>query len=65
VALELLSLSPTRGCHSLLLNLRSSSNSDLFKDWPEANDMATSVYVALAADALNSHASKVDSLHDG
>jgi hypothetical protein len=42
-AIELLSLSPARGYPSLLSNLRSSSNSDLFEDWPEANNMAASV----------------------
>jgi hypothetical protein len=50
-ALKLLSLSPARGAHSPLSKLRSSSGSDLFKDWPEANDMAMSVYVALTVDA--------------
>jgi hypothetical protein len=38
-ALELMSLSPARGCHSPILNLRSSFGSELFEDWPEANDM--------------------------
>jgi hypothetical protein len=42
--LELLSLSPT---HGLLSELHSSSGSELFDDWPKANDVATSVYVAL------------------
>jgi hypothetical protein len=32
----------------------SSSGSDLFEDWPEANDMAVSIYVALTAEALGS-----------
>jgi hypothetical protein len=64
-ALELLPLSPTHGYHSPLLNLRSSSDSELFKDWPEANDMATCVYVALNADASISCASTADSLHGG
>jgi hypothetical protein len=59
-ALKLLSLSPARGAHSPLSKLRSSSGSDLFKDWPEVNDMAMSVYVALTADALSSHASTVN-----
>jgi hypothetical protein len=63
--LELLSLSPTCGYHSPLSNLRSSSDSDLFEDWPEANDMAASVYVALIADALSSRVSTTDSLCGG
>jgi hypothetical protein len=61
-ALELLPLSPARGYHSPLSNLRSSSNSDLFEDWPEANDMAASVYVVLTANASSWHASTTDSL---
>jgi hypothetical protein len=64
-ALELLSLSPTRGYHSLLSNLRSSSDSELFEDWPEANDIAASIYVALTTDTLISHASTADSLRSG
>jgi hypothetical protein len=42
-ALDLLFLSPARGPHSLFSNPYSSSDSDLFKDWPEANDMTASV----------------------
>jgi hypothetical protein len=61
-ALKLLPLSPAHGYHSPLSNLRSSSDSELFEDWPEANDMATSVCVVLTADALGSHASTTDSL---
>jgi hypothetical protein len=61
--LELLSLSPACGYYSPLSKLRTSSESDLFEDWPEANDMAASVYDALTADASSSHASSVDSLH--
>jgi hypothetical protein len=53
-ALELLSLSSACGYHSPLLNLWSSSDSELFEDWPKANDMAASVYVALTADVLSS-----------
>jgi hypothetical protein len=37
-----------------------SSGSDLFEDWPKANDMAASVYVALTADALSSRVSATD-----
>jgi hypothetical protein len=62
-ALELLSLSPSRGYRSLLLNLRSSSDSDLFEDSPKANDMAASVYVALTAEASSSCASIDDSVN--
>jgi hypothetical protein len=62
-ALELLSLNPARGPHSALLKLRSSSGSDLFDDWPEANDMAVSIYVALTTDASSSRASTVNALH--
>jgi hypothetical protein len=62
-ALELLSLNPARGPHSPLLKLRSSSGSDLFDDWPEANDMAVSIYVALTTDASSSCTSIVNALH--
>jgi hypothetical protein len=55
--LELLSLSPSHGPPSRPSDPCSSSGNDLFKDWPEANDMAISVYVALTADALSSRAS--------
>jgi hypothetical protein len=58
-ALELLSLSPSRGPHSPLSKFRSSSGSDLFDDWPKANDMAVSVYIALTADASSSRASTI------
>jgi hypothetical protein len=62
-ALELLSLSPTHGPHSPLLELRSSSGGNLFHDWPEANNMAMSVYVALSTNALSSCTSKVSAPH--
>jgi hypothetical protein len=62
-ALELFSLGPTRGPHSPLLELCSSSGSDLFDDWPKANDMVASVYVALTADASSSCASTVSAPH--
>jgi hypothetical protein len=58
-----LSLSPARGPHSPLLELRSSSDSDSFNDWPEANDMAVSVYIVLTADASSSRASMVGASH--
>jgi hypothetical protein len=41
----------------------SSSGSDLFKDWPEANNMAVSVYVVLTAEASSSLVSMVDAPH--
>jgi hypothetical protein len=63
-ALELLSLSPARGCHSPLLNLWSSFDSDLFEDWPKAG-MAASVYVALTTYASSSRASTFDYLRGG
>jgi hypothetical protein len=52
--LELLPLSPTHGYPSLLSDLRSGSDSELFEDWSEANDMVASVYIALTADASSS-----------
>jgi hypothetical protein len=61
-ALKFLPLSAACGYHSSPSNLRSSTVSELFKDWTEANDMATSVYVTLTADALSSRASTADSL---
>jgi hypothetical protein len=63
-ALDLLFLSPAYGPHSPLLNLHPGFDSDAFKDWSEANDMVASVYVALTADASNSHVSTVDNLCD-
>jgi hypothetical protein len=50
-ALELLSLSPAHG-----LSSRLSEGSDLFEDWPKANDMAASVYVAFTAEISSSRA---------
>jgi hypothetical protein len=47
-----------------VLNPRSGSDSDVFEDWHEVNDMVASVYVALTTDALSSHASTVDALCD-
>jgi hypothetical protein len=64
-ALKLLSLCPTHGPHSLLSNLCSSSDSELFEEWPEANHMASSVYVVLIADASSSRASIVNALRGG
>jgi hypothetical protein len=62
-ALELLSLSPARGPRSPILDLRSSSSSDLFEDWPKANHMTVSVYVVLTANASSYCASSVDAPH--
>jgi hypothetical protein len=62
-ALELLSLSPARDPHSPLSKFRSSSGGDLFNDWPEANDMVVSVYVALTTHASSSHTSIVGAQH--
>jgi hypothetical protein len=62
-ALEFLSLCPARGPHSPLSELYSCSGSDLFDDWPKANDMAVSVYVALMTDALSSRASAFSAPH--
>jgi hypothetical protein len=60
-ALEFLSLSLVRGVSSRPLEgdaqeLSSSSDSDLFKDWAKANDMAASIYITLTAEASSSHA---------
>jgi hypothetical protein len=59
-ALDLLFLSLAHGPLSPASNPRSGSDSDIFEDWPEVNDMAASVYVALTADASSSRASTVD-----
>jgi hypothetical protein len=50
-ALELLFLSPPRDFVSHISEPSYSSGSDQFDDWPEANDIAVSAYVALIADA--------------
>jgi hypothetical protein len=62
--LNLLFLCPTHGPHSLAPNPHPGSDSNEFKDWPEVNNMAASVYVALTADAMSSHVSTVDALCD-
>jgi hypothetical protein len=41
------------------------SNCDSFEDWPEVNDMATSVYTTLSADASSSRVPMIDALRDG
>jgi hypothetical protein len=63
-ALDLLFLGPAHGPYFSALNPHSGSDSDVFKDWPEVNDMGASVYVALTADASSSHASAVDAMCD-
>jgi hypothetical protein len=55
-ALELLFLSPGHDTVSRVSKPSSCSGSDFFEDWPEGNDMAASVYIALTVDALSSHA---------
>jgi hypothetical protein len=62
--LELLFLSPPRGPASHVSEPFSSSGSDQFDDWPEANDTTASVYVALTTYVLSSHISIVNSPHD-
>jgi hypothetical protein len=64
-ALDLLSLSPTRRPCSQSSNRCSGSNIDVFEDWPEANDMAVSIYAALTVDASSSRVSTVGGMHDG
>jgi hypothetical protein len=59
-ALELLFLSPTHVSVSHVVEPSSNSDSDLFEDWPEANDTTTSVYVALTMDVLSSHSSTIN-----
>jgi hypothetical protein len=68
-AIEFLSLSPAHGLSSCLSEGDScepslSCGSDLLKDWAEANDMAASVYVALATEGLSSRVSMVNAPHD-
>jgi hypothetical protein len=62
-ALELLSLEsdlkissrPSVDEDTQELSLSSSAGSEWFEDWPEANDMAASVCVALTVEPLCSH----------
>jgi hypothetical protein len=53
--LNLLFFSPAHDSCSPVSNLRLGFGSNMFEDWPESNDMAASVYIALTADALSSH----------
>jgi hypothetical protein len=46
-------------CGSPVLHPRMGSDCNSFEDWPESNDMAVSVYVAISADAPRSHAPTV------
>jgi hypothetical protein len=55
-ALELLFPSPGHDTVSQVSKPSPCSGSDFFEDWPEGNDMAASVYIALTVDALSSHA---------
>jgi hypothetical protein len=64
-ALEFLSLSPTHGLSSHLSEGDAeepsiSSYNDLFEYWPEANNMAMNIYVALTVEASSSRASMAD-----
>jgi hypothetical protein len=68
-ALELLSLSPAHDLSSQILGVdapkpSSSTESDLFKDWPEANNMTVSVYIVLTTETLSSRASVANAPHD-
>jgi hypothetical protein len=61
-ALDFLFMRPVHGSSSRLLEgdalePSSSSGSDLFEDWPKANDMAASVYVVLTAEGPSSRVS--------
>jgi hypothetical protein len=42
---------------------KSSTGNEWFKDWPEANDMAASVYVALTAEPLPSRPDHGEASH--
>jgi hypothetical protein len=55
--LDSLFMSPA--CGSPVLHPRMGSDCNSFEDWPESNDMAVSVYVAISADAPRSHAPTV------
>jgi hypothetical protein len=66
--LDSLFLSPTHGYLSMHRCENSdchvSSDADSFESWPEPNDMAASVYVALSTDALSSCKPTTDASHD-
>jgi hypothetical protein len=68
-ALDFLSIGLVRGLSSRLSEGDTrepslSSSSDLFEDWPKANDMAASVYVALTVKGSSSRASPTETPHD-
>jgi hypothetical protein len=60
-ALELLSLSLDHGVSSQPWG---DIGSDLFKDWPKANDMVGSIYVALTAESSSSQAPIANAPHN-
>jgi hypothetical protein len=67
-ALELLSWGPRRDLAphvsgGTVHEPSSSSGSELFEDWPEANDMVVSVYVTLTAEVSSSLTSTTDAAH--
>jgi hypothetical protein len=61
--LDSLFLSPARD--SPASHSHESSDADSFRNWPEPNDIATSVYIALRADASSSHTATIDVPRDG
>jgi hypothetical protein len=56
--LDSLSISPAHD--SLVSRPRMGSDGDSFEDWPEANDMAASVYILLSVDASSSRSPAVN-----
>jgi hypothetical protein len=62
-ALKLLFSCPPHGPVSQVSEPFSGSGSDQFEDWPKANDMAASAYVALTTDVLRSHTTTVNAPH--
>jgi hypothetical protein len=61
--LDSLFVSPA--CDSAVSRPCMGSDGDSFEDWPKANDIVTSVYVALSPDSLTSHAPTIGSPCDG
>jgi hypothetical protein len=61
--LDSLSISPAHD--SLVSRPRMGSDGDSFEDWPEANDMAASVYILLSVDASSSRSPAVNAPRDG
>jgi hypothetical protein len=64
-ALELLFLSPPRNLISRVSEPSTSFSSNQFEDWPEANDIVASTYIALTADALSSRILMVNAPRGG